>query len=387
MNKRALLIFVALIFFGIVRAQENTSPYLLDNIRLQFEVTDAVNNLYNFKFAEAEKEFNYIRYRYKSHPLPYFLLGLSNWWKIAPNIDNKKYDKAFLGYMDTVIYLAEHIYNKDEGNIEAAFFLSAAYGFKGRLYSERSNWSSAAFAGRQSLKYLSISRGQESISPEFLFGDALFNYYAVWIPEHYPYLKPIVSFFPDGDKKKGMEQLIYVSNNTFYTRTEAQTFLMRIYQDENQNAKAIQVSEYLHQTFPDNPFFHRYYSRLLYLNGRYREAEQISLSIIQNIDSGKTGYEATSGRYAAFFLGQIYDAYKQPGLAKLYYERAVAFGEEIEAQETGYYIYSLLYLGIMADKEKDKNAADKYFKLVKKYAKRDHPAHKKAREYLKSKKK
>jgi len=289
--------------------------------------------------------------------------------------------------MDTVIYLAERIYDKDESNIEAAFFLSAAYGFKGRLYSERSEWTNAAFAGRKSLKYLSISRGQESISPEFVLGDALFNYYAIWIPENYPFLKPIISFFPDGDKKKGVEQLVFVSNNTFYTRTEAQTFLMRIYQDENQNAKALQVSGYLHETFPDNSFFHRYYARLLYLNGRYREAEKVSLSVIQKIDSGKVGYEATSGRYAAFFLGQIYEAAKQPELAKQYYKRAIAFGEELEAQETGYYLYSLLYLGMIADKEKDTKTAEKYFKLVKRYANRSHPAHEKAREYLKTRKK
>lgn len=387
MNKRVVLIFAVIIFFGKAQAQITESPYLLDNIRIQFEITDAVNNLYNFKFAEAEKEFTYMKFRFKDHPLPYFLFGLSNWWKIAPNIDNKTYDKTFMAYMDTVIELAEVMYDKDENNIEAAFFLSAAYGFKGRLHSERGNWTSAAFAGKNSLDYLDVSRDQGKISPEFTFGDALFNYYAVWIPENYPYLKFIVSLFPDGDKKKGLEQLIYVSNNTFYTRTEAQTFLMRIYQDENQNQKALQVSGYLAQTFPDNPFYQRYYCRLLYLNGHYKDAERISLEIIDKIEKKQIGYEATSGRYAAFFLGQIYDSFKQPEQAKKYYLKAIEFGEEIEAQETGYYIYALLNLGIMADKDKDTKTADKYFKLVKKYAKRDHPAHEKARAYLKSKKK
>ena len=39
-------------------------------------------------------------------------------------------------------------------------------------------------------------------------------------------------FFPDGNKELGIEQLKTVANNAFYTRTEAQYFLMRILTEE-----------------------------------------------------------------------------------------------------------------------------------------------------------
>jgi tetratricopeptide (TPR) repeat protein len=361
-------------------------PTLLDNMVLQIEANEAVNDLYNFKFAKAEKQFNWIKQKYDWHPLPYFLMGLSEWWKIAPNIDVYKYDDKFISYMDSTINKAELLYKEDKENPEASFFLAAAYGFKGRLYSERKAWSKATFAGKNAIKYMEICKKINNNNPELLFGDALYNYYSVWVPENYPFLKPVVAFFPSGDKALGLQQLKDVAHNAFYTRTEAQYFLMRILSIEEKDMEgAMQVSEYLATTFPDNAYFQRYYARMLYSSGRLKQSEKVSLEIIDKIDNGLPGYEATSGRYAGFFLGQIYETYRMRPEAKQFYKRALSFGEETEAYETGYYLYSLLALARIADEEGDKKAAWDYYEKIKKYSKRKHPAHDRAREYLKSK--
>ena len=105
--------------------------------------------------------------------------------------------------------------------------------------------------------------------------------------------------------------------------------------------------------------------------------------LLQKIDSAQLGYEATSGRYAGFFLGQMYEGRKELDSAKYYYSRAVAFGEENEAYETGYFLYSLLGLGRIADEQGDKTASKTYLKRIKKYANRKSPARKAARAYLK----
>ena len=168
-----------------------------------------------------------------------------------------------------------------------------------------------------------------------------------------------------------------------YTRTEAQFFLMRILGgEENDLIGALQLAEYLSKTFPDNAYFHRYYSRLLYNTGRFRQAEKECLDIIAKIDSGMVGYEATSGRYAGFFLGQIYQGFKLKEMSKHYYQRAVTFGEEIKAYESGYYLHSLINLAQYAKDEGDIPLAKKYIKTVKKRAKRKSSAHKRAREFF-----
>lgn len=367
--------------------KKDTTIILLNDLRVQLECTQALNDLYNFKFDDAEKAFRHLRHQYIWHPLPYFLMGLIEWWKIMPNTKDKSHDEIFIAYMDSTITVAEKLYDKyPEYKVEASFFLAAAYGFKGRLYSdeERKNWGKAASAGKSALNYLEESKSKQNLSPELLFGDALFNYFSVWVPENYPALKPILWFFPKGDKALGLKQLREVSYNAFYTRTEAMMWLMRILNSyENNQAEAFQISEYLNQTYPDNPFFHRYYARILYSMGRFTQAEPVCKSILACIDSGKLGYEATSGRYAAFYLGEIYDARKNFDEAKKYYQLCVRYAEKIEATESGYYLYSLIALGEIAEKQGNKAEAKKYFKDVKKKAKRKDEAYKSAKKRLK----
>lgn len=377
---------------GMVKAQwSNDQPMgdsakysLLINPFIQIESTEAINSMYNFEFKKAQSHFNYLQKQYPWHPLPYLLKGLNYWWQIVPNYDDTQYDDAFLAYMDTTKVLAENI-QENFNEIEGAFFLAAAYAFEGRLYSERREYRKAAIAGGRSLKYLGECRGHETYSPELLFGDALFNYYAEWIREEYPLLRPIMAFFPKGDKEKGIEQLEEVARNAFYSRTEAQFYLMRILSsaDEGDLMDALQVGEYLHQQYPKNPYFHRYYARLLYQSGRYTIAGQESLDILEKIEQGAPGYEANSGRYACFYLGHVSELRKKYDEAKDYYQKGIAYSEEIGATDMGYYFYSLLHLGRIAKKEGDMELAESYFKQVKKAAKRRHPTHEQARQELK----
>lgn len=359
---------------------------LIADMQMQIDVNQSMNDLYNFKFEKAEQQFEYLRYKYAWHPLPYFLLGLSEWWKIMPDLSDTGHDDTFLAYMDTVIMRAEAMHEVPEREVEASFFLAAAYGFQGRLYSseERKNWRKAAVVGKNALKYMSEIRGKDELSVELLFGEGLYNYFSVWVGENYFLLKPVVALFPKGDKELGMKQLREVSYNAFYTRTEAMVFLMRILNSyENDQSGAFHIAEYLHQTYPDNPYFHRYYARMLYSMGRFSAARPVCEDILGRIDSGMTGYEATSGRYAAFFLGQIYENLREYDRAGHYYERTIEFAREIEADDSGYYHYSLLALGDIAMRNGDEKVAKEYYKMVKNEAKRKDRVHELARDRLK----
>jgi tetratricopeptide (TPR) repeat protein len=367
--------------------KKDTTIILLADKQIQLECTQGLDDLYNFKFDRAEAEFQDLKIRYGWHPLPYFLMGLSDWWKIMPNPKNTAHDESFLAYMDTTIQVAERLYNDFPAyKAEAAFFLAAAYGFKGRLYSdeERKNWRKAATVGKNALNYLEEGRGTHNLSPELVFGDALYNYFSVWVPENYPALRPILWFFRKGDKELGLKQLKEVSYNAFYTRTEAMVWLMRILNSyENDQMQAMQISQYLIESHPDNPFFHRYYARMLYSVGRFAEAEPVCKEILARIDSGMIGYEATSGRYAAFFLGQIYESKKNLIEARKYYELCVQYAEEIGAVDSGYYLYSLISLGEINQAQGNKAEARRYFQLVRKKADRKDAAFKDAKRRLK----
>lgn len=379
--------------FSYYSTKTDINKMLLMDINVQIDATQAVNDMYNFKFNKAEKQFIWLKQKFPDHPLPYFLLGLSQWWKIVPHLNNetfdfKSLDNIFHAYMDTTIIKAEKIHENNTGDlkIEAAFFLGGAYGFKARVYSDRKMWRKATFASKSSLNYLQESKGQNHLSPEFLFGEGLYNYYAIWIPENYFWLRPIVALFPDGDKELGLKQLREVSLNAFYTRTEAQYHLMRIYANEEGNpSAAYQISEYLAETFPDNAYFERFFARLTFVMGKQLKTEKISLSILEKIDKKMPGYEDISGRYAAFFLGYIYMyKHKDHEKAQHYFKRAVEFGENIKAYGSHYYLSSLAHVARIADKQNDKSTAKKYYKILLKRVEKKYDLYDEAKEYLKS---
>ena len=365
------IIFLLSNFIPIhLRSQDSTS--ILTDIDIQIEATSAINKMYNYEFDEAEKEFKWLVQEYKEHPLPVFLLGLSNWWKIdsysglsdkRKSEKLKSLDKEFLNLMDKSIFLSKKVY--ENGNkIDGAFFLAASYGFKGRLLSERRKWRAAAFAGMNALKFLKEITKDDIMIPEISFGNGLFNYYSIWISDRYPLLKPIVSLFPEGDKKLGIDQLNNAANNSFYTRTEAQYFLVRIFSGENNLKKSLYLSQYLHNTFPDNSIFHRYYSQQLYRTSNLSLCKIESLKIIDFYNNRKFGYNQNDIRLAHFFLGEVFLSESRYENSIFHLKKSLEFSNEFKNKKLGYTIYSNFLLGKLYLKIEKKNEARLHFKKV-----------------------
>ena len=382
---------IVFLFFSLFDSVAQSNKSILTNVDIQIEATAAINKMYNFEFKDAEKEFNWLVQEYGDHPLPVFLKGLSLWWKIdsysgmsdlskADSLD--RLDEKFIQIMDKAISLSQNIYEK--GNkIDGAFFLAASYGFKGRLLSERRKWRASAFAGMNALKYLKEIRKDDLMIPEISFGNGLFNYYSVWISDRYPLLKPIIKLFPDGDKKKGIIQLNNAGNNSFYTRTEAQYFLIRIYSSENEINKALYLSKYLFETFPDNSIFHKYYNQLLYRSSSFSLCEKESLKILENFNREKKGYYYNDVRLAHFFLGEIYLSRRNNDLAIYHLNKSLFYSDKFKNQKLGYTIYSNFLLGKIHFDKGEKNKSKFYFKKVIKLTKRRDDLNQKSKGYIK----
>ena len=380
------------LFFSVFLAEaqpwtgelDQSSDILLKNRYVEIEAAQAMYDMYNMNFDQAERQFIYLKKQYGWHPLPDFLLGLCYWWRLVPQGEmGSKWDQLFLAQMDSAQVKAHRLY--DEVNqIEGAFFLAAAYGFQGRLYGDRGQYLKASLAGKNALKYLNIGKDEEDFSPELLLGKGLFNYYAQWIPEHYPMLKPIMSFFPEGDKSIGIAQLKETSRNAFYARTEAQYYLLRILYEEEQNlAEASRLSAYLTDLYPNNSYFQSYYGRILYRLGKQSESIAIFESILERVLAEQEGYEYNTARYATYFLGNIWKSRGNLTESKKYFKGSIAYATLANATEKGYYFYSLLRLGEIAVLEKEVDLALQYFKKVRKVTGRKHPANQSAKEKMK----
>jgi hypothetical protein len=377
---------VAVDTVNVLPTAADTKGWLLLDKDIQLELDGAVQNLYNFKYDKAEKQFRSLRRRYPHHPMPYFLLGLSTWWKIMPtNFNSTQYDKLFFAYMDTANTYAEQLIKADARNYEGYFFLSAANGFDARLNAERHNWRRATVSSKRALNYLQKSREANDLSPEFLFGEALFNYYAVWIPNNYPLLKPVLLFFPKGNKQLGLAQLRTVADNAFYTGVEAKVFLMKLlHNDEHQTAAAMPVARGLALKYPDNGYFARFYALLSFDQADFAECERVSRDIMAKISAGMPGYEASSGRYASYFLGYLMQfKYRDFPKAKDYYQRCIVFAESNGETDGGFYLFANANLARIADREHDAVAARRYYEAVADKADHKSTQYKEAKAWLK----
>jgi hypothetical protein len=367
--------------------KERSKGMLLLTAEVQIEATTAINQMYNFHFPEAEREFNYLKVKYPKHPLPDFLLGLMQWWKIVPNTKSEVYDERLIQYMDSSIEKAERIWDETE-NPEAAFFMAAAYGFKGRLHAERKNWTRATLAAKNALKYLEYSRNFADFSPELMFGDGLYNYYYHFIKQNFPLLRPVLWLFPKANKLQGIKQLEQVSYQAFYTRTEARYFLLQIYAMENMADKSYDMAKYTHENFPENPFFHRYHARAAFMVGKLDEAEEQATSILDRIEKHQVGYEGVSGRYASYILG-YYNLYvfKNTIEAKKRFLQCMEFSKQTDAMESGYYWASVLGLARIAFQESNFDLAVTYCKEVLDKADKKSAQHSEAKKLLSESKK
>jgi len=367
--------------------KERSKGMLLFTSEFQVDATYAINQMYNYKFPEAEREFNYLKIKYPNHPLPDLLLGLVQWWKIVPNTQNEVFDSRFNEFMDSSIEKAEKIWDDTE-NPEAAFILAASYGFKGRLHAERQHWTRATWAARNALKYLEKCREYADFSPEILFGDGLYNYYYHFIKKNFPLMRPVLWLFPKANKDQGIKQIEKAVYDAFYTRTEARYFLLQIYAMEGMSNKSYELAKYTHENYPDNPFFHRYHAREAYMQGKFDEATALSKQILERIESKQVGYEAVSGRYASYILGyyQLY-LFKNAIEAKPYFQQCIEFSNQTGTKESGYYWASLLGLARISFQEKDYDKTVDFCKDVLSNADKKSSQHTEAKKLLSEAKK
>ena len=330
---------------------------LLSDQKVQFECTQAIDSLYNFNFEAAEKQFRWIRQSYPDHPLPYFLMALSNWWKIVPNDELRDFDDTFFAYLDSTIDKADELHDLDKSNPEPLFFLAAAYGFKARRQADNGDIMTSAFTARKSLEYMHIESSDELFSPEFLFGDGLYNYYReyLWNSSDHKYLKTVLMLFRKGDIDLGIEQLNRVKNEAFYSRIEAMYHLMEIYGYHwagNRSegwSEALELAISLADQYPNNAYFNMVAAEMALKRGNRKAMLKYAAIVMKGVNSGKFGYSAEAGRKASFVLSKYYPYDSQERITAL--RALVEFADKAQSLDKCYTINSCEVLARHEDKQ------------------------------------
>jgi tetratricopeptide (TPR) repeat protein len=355
-NKKLLIIAVLLIYLQVY-AQNN---------RFDSLIALGVEHIYNLRYSEAESTFKVVAKEYPNSAAGLFFDAMVVWWKIMPDLMNEKYDDALISKLDKTIDYCDMLLEKNPKNAEALFFKGGAFGFRGRLYVYRESWIKAALDGKDALPLIKEAYKNDPSNVDVQLGFGIYNYYIDFIPQKYPAVKPIVSLFPKGDRKKGLKQLQYVADKGKYANYETQYFLTSIYfQYEKNNTKALEIIDNLLNKFPNNPAFEKYKGRILVGMKNYKEAEKLFNGILDKNNKGLTGYTKRTKREAFYYLGFIRYINNNFNDAIPFFEESKKLSYETDKkQDTNFKVNTLLYLGMCYDATGNRKKAIEQYELV-----------------------
>jgi len=346
-------------------------------------ITAGINQIYSIKFEQAKETFTKVMNEYPEHPSGKFFDAMIIWWKILLDLDNEKYDDQFFDKLDIVIDMCDDILDAEPENIDAMFFKGGSLGFRGRLNSIRGNWFEAAADGKDALPLVHNAYALDTTNIDVKLGFGIYNYYAAVIPEQYPFVQPIMIFFPDGDKVKGLEQLEIVAEQGKFAKIETRYFLMTLYYSyENNFSEALHYAELLTEEFPNNPRFQRYTGRIYVRMNDYPTATEIFKEILIKVEKGLPGYNEKVKREALYYVGIDYKKTNNLILAEQYLKECDLLSRKIdEDEESGFLINSVLYLGNIYDLKGEREKAVKNYEEVLDFREFGQ-AQKKAEQYL-----
>jgi len=353
------------------------------NARFESLIKTGIDQIYGIEFQKAEQTFRTVQKEFPHNPAGKFFEAMIDWWRIMLDMESEEFDDQFEDKLDAVIDMCDDILDDDEKNIDALFFKGGAFGFRGRLYSIRESWMDAALDGKDAMPLVYQVYEADPDNRDIQLGFGIYNYYASVIPEKYPFIKPFMMFFPQGDKDKGLKQLETVALNGRYTKIEARYFLLTSYYAFEENMdKAMQWADSLSADFPNNPTFERYKGRILVKKGSYTNASPIFESILTKCDLGLPGYLDRTKRESAYYIGMRHKIQNHSDSAKVYFEICEKLSRNLDDDEpSGWLVNSVLYLGMLNDKLGQRQKAIKYYKEVLEFDERQ-DSHEKARRYL-----
>ena len=354
---KSLLIFLA-IFSVNIFAQKPTYDSL---------VKAGINQIYNIKFDDAERTFQVVKKEYPKHPASRFFFAMIDWWKIILSEENEEQDDRFYEKIEETVDFCDEILDNNPNDVDALFFKGGAIGFRGRLRVMRESWFKAADDGREALPIVEQAAKLDPTNVDVKLGFGIYNYLAAVIPERYPVVKPLMIFFPSGNKELGLKQLKDAARIGKYSSHEAKYILVTFfYYFENDMQSAEVYSRQLAASFPDNPVFERWRGRVAVRKGEWTLADSVFKDVLRKAIKKYDGYNTSMVRREAnYYVGSYLKKQGKFDDALPYLKKCIEDSKKIDDdKESGFQINATLYTGNILETKGIYKEAKKYYEAV-----------------------
>jgi hypothetical protein len=362
LHKKILFLF----FFIIVARSDSFSQWIINDYIADSITLKGINYIYNLEFENADRELQQIINLHPEHPAGYFFYAMVDWWKIQIDPDNEYYDSEFKRKLEKVIDVCDNILDKDEFSVVALFYKCGAIGFRGRLFSHRDSWLKAADDGRIAYPILMKAYRLAPTNYDIMLGMGIYDYFAEVIPSQYPILKPIMLFFPKGNKQRGIEELKMTAEKSRYACYESSYFLMQLYLNyENDPLKALDIAKTLYNKFPSNVLFHRYLGRCFVRLGRWVDVERTFSYVLERIKNKQRGYNKSVEREAIYYMGMYHMAMNNLDVVLQYFYRCDELCRDLDKKKnSGFMVMTNLKVGMIFDMQNKRNYAVMQYEKV-----------------------
>jgi len=323
--------------------------------------------IYNVQFDSAEVQFKKVIERYPDHPVGYFLNAMVDYWKLTIYRTSNIWDKSYLQKINIVIEKCDQILKDNPADIVALFFKGSALGYRGRYYVNKKEYLKAADDGKNGYEILMETHINAPGNRDLMLGAGVYNYFVEAIPDQYPFLKPVVLLFPPGNKRLGILQLRSAATHARYANVEAKVTLFQIYyMFEKDMHESQALIEDLHNSYPNNPYFHRYLGRVYMAKGYWDDIERVWRDIVKRSLSRMEGYDNMTAREGLYYVGMALMRKGDFDMAEKYFVKCDEVSEYIEDDDSGYRTGANLKLAEIYESRKDiKKAKERYKKLLK----------------------
>jgi len=349
---RKILFFLLISFIG--QAQLLKDAWARKTIKLGLDA------MYSFDFNESNATFNQIKTKYPNHPSSYLLLAMQMEWQYFPLQDHPNQKITYKSLLEKSYNLASNAYEKNEEDLEAAFFCSASLGFLAAQEADSQNFMKAVSYAKNAYGFLKIGIDKVDLQPEFLYATGIYHYYRIAYPELHPIIKPFMWFFKDGNKRLGLSQLEKAGTETVFVQNEAQFYLPYILNKyEGTPASGLGISANLIKDHPNNLIYILQRAELLTLTKNFEAAEDFCEKLLQSKNKYFQGCYYT-------LEGMKYEAQKDYTKAEAFYLKSTFFPFEERFTKD---IRGLSYLGLARIhlKKNQKAIAKKYVHLAENF--------------------
>lgn len=330
-------------------------------------VNVGINQIYSIKFNDAERTFQVLKKEYPKHPASRFFFAMIDWWKIILSEEDEEQDDQFYEKIEETVDFCDDILDKNPDDVDALFFKGGAIGFRGRLRVMRESWFKAADDGREALPIVEHASKLDPTNVDVKLGFGIYNYLAAVIPERYPIVKPLMLFFPSGNKELGLKQLEDAARIGKYSSYEAKYILITFfYYFEDDLDQAEVYATQLFASFPNNPVFERWRGRIAVRKGEWKLVASVFNDVLNKVSKNYDGYNSAKVRREAnYYVGSYLKNQGKFDDALPYFKKCINDSKKIDDdRESGFQINATLYTGTILETLGKYNEAKRYYEAV-----------------------